>query len=131
MCACSDARGSSSNRGVLPGAETTWERVLLAISDITARKKAEAYLSYLGTHDVLTALKNRTHYNDACHRLEREARYPISVVVIDLNGLKRANDTGGHEAGDALIRRRAAAPRGTRDAASTSGSAECGPRTGA
>jgi len=31
----------------------------------------------------------------------------VSVVIIDVNGLKQANDSGGHEAGDALIRRAA------------------------
>ncbi len=31
----------------------------VALTDITARKKAEAYLEYLGKHDVLTKLHNR------------------------------------------------------------------------
>ncbi len=30
---------------------------------------------------------------------------PVSVIVVDLNGLKTTNDRWGHEAGDALIRR--------------------------
>ena len=89
----------------LPGAEETWDRVLIAISDITARKKAEAYLSYLGTHDVLTGLRNRTFYEERRHQVQKEDRYPVSIMMIDLNGLKRVNDDGGHEAGDALIRR--------------------------
>ena len=89
----------------LPGSEENWERVLIAISDITARKKAEAYLSYLGTHDVLTGLRNRTYYEERRLRAQKEDRYPVSIMMIDLNGLKRANDDGGHEAGDALIRR--------------------------
>lgn len=36
-----------------------WGLVLLSLVDITARKKAEAYLEYLGKHDVLTQLRNR------------------------------------------------------------------------
>ena len=39
-------------RSVLPGHEQTWERVLISISDISARKKAEAYMKFLGTHDA-------------------------------------------------------------------------------
>ncbi len=89
----------------LPGAEATWERVLVAVSDITARKKAESYLSYLGTHDVLTGLRNRPYLEERRAHLQKEDRYPVSIVMIDLNGLKLANDEGGHEAGDALIRR--------------------------
>lgn len=91
----------------MPGYEQTWRRVLVAISDITARKKAEAYLSYLGTHDVLTGLRNRSYFDDRRAEWQKEGRFPVSVIAIDLNGLKRANDEGGHEAGDALIRRAA------------------------
>ena len=39
---------------VLPGHEHDWSLVQVALTDITARKKAEAYLEFLGTHDVLT-----------------------------------------------------------------------------
>jgi diguanylate cyclase (GGDEF)-like protein len=95
------------NAQPIPGCEQTWDRVLVAISDITARKKAENYLTYLGTHDVLTGLNNRTHFDEFKHLLETEGRYPVSVVMIDLNGLKVVNDGSGHEAGDALIRRAA------------------------
>lgn len=91
----------------MPGDEDSWARVLVAISDITARKKAEAYLVYLGKHDLLTGLKNRTFFEESRALMQQEGRYPLSIVVIDLNGLKRANDSGGHEAGDALIRRAA------------------------
>ena len=41
---------------VLPGYEHDWSLVQVALTDITARKKAEAYLEYLGKHDVLTKL---------------------------------------------------------------------------
>jgi diguanylate cyclase (GGDEF)-like protein len=91
----------------MPGSEDSWERVLIAISDVTARKKAEAYLGYLGTHDVLTGLRNRTYFDDARNTLQKEGRFPVSIIIIDLNGLKVANDSGGHEAGDLLLRRAA------------------------
>jgi diguanylate cyclase (GGDEF)-like protein len=92
-------------RAPFPGAEETWHLVLVALHDITARKKAESYMAYLGTHDVLTGLHNRAYFDDACARFVQEKNYPISVVVLDLNGLKAANDSDGHTAGDALIRR--------------------------
>lgn len=90
---------------LLPGAEETWERVLIAISDVTARKKADAHIAYLGTHDMLTGLFNRSYFEQQYEQAEREQRYPTSILMIDLNGLKAANDAGGHEAGDALLRR--------------------------
>jgi len=90
---------------VLPGREDDWSLVQVALTDITARKKAEAYLEYLGTHDVLTKLFNRSFYVDELNRLERKGPYPVTIIMADLNGLKAANDEFGHAAGDALLRR--------------------------
>lgn len=90
---------------VLPGYEATWELVLVSLTDITARKKAEAYLEFLGNHDVLTQLRSRPSFEDELTRIERSGPYPVSVVMVDLNGLKEINDTLGHVAGDALLRR--------------------------
>jgi diguanylate cyclase (GGDEF)-like protein len=90
---------------VLPGHEHDWSLVQVALTDITARKKAEAYLEYLGQHDVLTKLYNRSFYVDELNRLERKGPYPVTIVIADLNGLKVANDQWGHASGDALLRR--------------------------
>ncbi len=90
---------------VFPGYEADWSLVQVALTDITARKKAEAYLEYLGKHDVLTKLHNRAFYTDELNRLERKSLRPVSIIVADLNGLKDANDQLGHDAGDSLLRR--------------------------
>jgi diguanylate cyclase (GGDEF)-like protein len=90
---------------VLPGHERDWSLVQVALTDITARKKAEAYLEYLGKHDVLTKLYNRSFYAEELSRLERKGPHPVTVIIADLNGLKTANDQFGHSVGDALLRR--------------------------
>jgi diguanylate cyclase (GGDEF)-like protein len=90
---------------VLPGAENDWSLVQVGLIDITARKKAEAYLEYLGKHDVLTRLRNRAFFEDELNRLERKGPWPVTIVAIDLNRLKATNDASGHAAGDALLRR--------------------------
>ena len=90
---------------VFPGHEHDWSLVQVALTDITARKRAEAYLEYLGKHDVLTRLHNRAFYTEELNRQERSALRPFSAIIIDLNGLKDANDTLGHDAGDSLLRR--------------------------
>ena len=90
---------------VLPGHEPTWDLVQVALTDISARKKAETYLEFLGKHDALTKLRNRAFYDDEISRLNRRGPFPVGVLSIDLNGLKRANDELGHSAGDALLRR--------------------------
>ena len=90
---------------VLPGHELRWDLVLVSLTDITARKQAEAYLEFLGKHDSLTKLRNRSFFTDELSRLERRGPWPVTVVMLDLNGLKTINDEGGHASGDALLRR--------------------------
>lgn len=90
---------------VFPGYEHDWSLVQLALTDITARKKAENYLEYLGKHDVLTKLFNRSFFTEELHRLERALIRPVSAIFIDMNGLKETNDTYGHDAGDEILRR--------------------------
>lgn len=90
---------------VLAEQQDTWGLVLLSLVDITARKKAEAYLEYLGKHDVLTQLRNRAFYVEELNRITRKGPWPTSVIAIDLNGLKGINDEYGHAAGDAILRR--------------------------
>ena len=82
-----------------------WSLVLLSLVDITARKKAEAYLEYLGKHDVLTQLRNRAFYAEELNRITRKGPWPLSIIAIDLNGLKSVNDEQGHAAGDSMLRR--------------------------
>lgn len=90
---------------VLPGHEGNWSQVQVALIDISARKKAEAYLEYLGKHDVLTRLYNRSFYVDEMNRLERKGPLPVTILIVDLDDLKVVNDQLGHAAGDDLLRR--------------------------
>ena len=90
---------------IFPDREKDWSLVQVALTDITARKKAEAYLEYLGSHDALTKLCNRTFFVEEMNRLERKGPWPVTIIMADLNGLKAANDELGHAAGDSLLRR--------------------------
>ncbi len=92
---------------IMPGHEEDFAWVLVSIQDITSRKKAEDYLRYLGTHDAMTGLYNRAFFEETIVRLEHQRKDPVSIIILDLNYLKHANDTHGHQAGDKLIRRTA------------------------
>lgn len=105
---------------VMPGSESTWQRVMVAVEDITDRIKAETHLDFLATHDALTLVRNRAFYNSHAARLERQGPFPITITVLDLNGLKQVNNQFGHEAGDALLRRAGAV---LKDAAGSVGTA--------
>jgi len=58
--------------------------------------------------DGLTGLYNRGYLEENLEQLIREKqKYPeidFAIILIDLIGLKQANDEHGHETGDALIR---------------------------
>ena len=90
---------------VLPGHEADWDLVQEALTDSSARKKAESYLEFLGKHDGLTKPRNRVVYDDEISRLNRRGPFPVGVLSVDLNGLKQVNDELGHSTGDALLRR--------------------------
>ena len=79
-------------------------RVLAVFRDITDRKEIERRLQYLSAHDSLTGLYNRSHFETEFKRLAKGRKYPISIIVADLDGLKTVNDTKGHAFGDQLIK---------------------------
>lgn len=83
-------------------------KYLKVAQDITERKKYEESLHYLSTHDSLTGLYNRVYFDAEMKRLASSREYPVSVIVADVDGLKKINDTNGHDAGDRLIQSAAA-----------------------
>ncbi len=78
--------------------------ILLAMEDITNRKEEEVTLRHFSTHDILTGLYNRGFFEEELKRLAHSRKFPVSVVMADVNGLKIVNDSQGHAAGDNLIR---------------------------
>lgn len=64
-------------------------------------------LKFLGTHDVLTGLFNRAYFDTELDRLTKGRRFPVGLVMADLDGLKAVNDSLGHAAGDRLLRKAA------------------------
>ena len=77
------------------------------IRDISERKRMEEELRQKSMYDSLTGLYNRTFFEEELRRLEKSRSFPISLILCDLDGLKLANDTYGHEQGDTLLRRAA------------------------
>lgn len=75
--------------------------------DVTERKINDDEIRYLSYHDQLTGLYNRRYFEMEIERLDTLRNHPISVITIDINGLKMTNDVFGHNAGDELIKQAA------------------------
>jgi diguanylate cyclase (GGDEF)-like protein len=74
--------------------------------DVTEAKRAEERISHLAHHDALTGLPNRKLFylqlEQAFKRVRRGER--LAVLYLDVDHLKRINDTLGHSAGDKLLK---------------------------
>jgi diguanylate cyclase (GGDEF)-like protein/PAS domain S-box-containing protein len=71
--------------------------------NITSAKQEEEKLRYISTHDALTGLYNRAYYDEMLDRMNYSSQFPISVIMMDVNGLKATNDSLGHHMGDQLL----------------------------
>lgn len=79
--------------------------------DVTDRKKCEEQTLYRARHDGLTGLAN---YREFMDRFEAEVRrgersqHSFTLLLLDLDQLKRINDLQGHLAGNRALQRLAA-----------------------
>jgi diguanylate cyclase (GGDEF)-like protein len=105
----------------LRGFTALCQRVATAMSDAAeavirrgiAQERLRAENIRLGEQlrtDALTGVASRSAWEEALRGEERHepGRSPVSVVIVDLDGLKAVNDEGGHAAGDDLLCRCAA-----------------------
>lgn len=78
----------------------------ILFSDITYMKIAEETIRHQAYTDSMTSFFNRTYFEGYMRKLFQKAEdvRPISIIVIDIDGLKIINDTFGHNAGDQLIK---------------------------
>lgn len=80
-------------------------RFATVTADVTERKRAEEAIQYLSFHDHLTGLHNRRFFDQEATRLDVPSNLPLSLIVLDVNGLKLTNDAFGHQAGDRLLQK--------------------------
>jgi len=75
--------------------------------DITEQKEIEEKLREISHRDGLTQLYNRTFFEEELARTERGRNYPVTILMVDVDELKKTNDTLGHAEGDKLLLRTA------------------------
>ena len=100
--------GLSWGRGEAPNSQkslaiTVGEDIKLSLFNLRLREK----LREQATRDPLTGLYNRRYLEDSLarelHRTSREGA-PLCIAMLDLDYLKKFNDTFGHDAGDRVLR---------------------------
>ena len=79
------------------------EFVSSQVATAIERKSSEEKIKHLSFHDTLTGLCNRAYFEEELERYNFPRYYPLSVVMLDVNGLKVINDTFGHSEGDRLL----------------------------
>ncbi len=88
--------------------ENNYPVILTLGLDISERKIAEEQMLWLATHDHLTSLSNRRHFNNEFDKILTQAeRYnkQVALFYLDLDQFKIINDTQGHHMGDVLLQK--------------------------
>ncbi len=82
------------------------EEVIGVATDVTERIRALETLREQARRDPLTGALNHAAITDALHEcIDRAAvGEPLAVLVVDIDGMKTANDTFGHHIGDVILR---------------------------
>jgi diguanylate cyclase (GGDEF)-like protein/PAS domain S-box-containing protein len=82
-------------------------RMAGTLTDVTERVMSEQQLEHDALHDWLTSLPSRTLFLDrlqqVLQRATRDPRCGCAVLVIDIDGLARVNDSLSHAIGDRLL----------------------------
>ena len=95
--------------------EKEGSRLVAGINDIDEQvRQEEEYRKLLSqaqakaAADALTGVKNKHSYLEAEQKINRriasKSQPPFALSIMDLNDLKKINDTSGHQAGDEYLR---------------------------
>ncbi|MEO6155408.1 MAG: diguanylate cyclase [Thermomonas sp.] len=74
--------------------------------EVTELRRAEQVLEHLASHDPLTGLANRLHFQNELKKAldyAQKTGEKLSLLYLDLDGFKQANDRGGHVTGDRVL----------------------------
>ena len=88
----------------ITGSENVILGAVVIFKDITRRREEMKNIEDLSYRDALTGLYNRRFLNETVSNLNNALSLPLTVMVVDVNGLKLTNDAFGHSIGDQLLK---------------------------
>ncbi|MFH5836232.1 PAS domain S-box protein [Proteiniclasticum sp. C24MP] len=88
----------------ITGSENEIIGAVVIFKDITRRREEMKNIEDLSYRDALTGLFNRRYLNEAVKSISDILSLPLTVMVVDVNGLKLTNDAFGHATGDKLLK---------------------------
>ena len=79
----------------------------IIFSDVTVMKNAEETIRRQAYTDSMTSVYNRTYFEEAMLKMYgmMSELKPLTIIAIDIDGLKITNDTFGHNIGDELLKK--------------------------
>lgn len=83
----------------------TSNRVLVSAQRTTEVYQYQNQIELLKYTDQVTGLYNRIYFDEKIVELSKTNRYPLCVIVSDVNGLKLINNSFGYEVGDILLKK--------------------------
>lgn len=84
-------------------ADGAFKQTHCILKDITEQRKAEEALVYASTHDYLTDLFTHRYFEEIKETIDINNSSPVSIINMDINGVRLINDAFGHSEGDRMI----------------------------
>ena len=75
----------------------------LKVKNVLNMKHHINHVMYLKNHDELTGIGTRKYFETELQRAIDKGIIPLSVIIMDVNGLKVINDAYGHDVGDKVL----------------------------
>ncbi|MFW5790748.1 MAG: HD-GYP domain-containing protein [Bacillota bacterium] len=76
------------------------EGIIISHVDITAYQEK---INYLNNYDSLTGIFNRAEIEEQIKKLDTWNKLPFSVIMVDVNGLRRVNEDHNNKRGDLIL----------------------------